>query len=82
MLLVHPVQHRRRDAANRRISALHSIDMHGAGIVGGSFRPRWPLDYEFGTHTIAQAKRGIDPTWGFPFRVVPSGSVLPLSSPM
>lgn len=31
--------------------------MRGAGIVVGSFTHRWPLDYEFATHTV----RGGDP---------------------
>jgi hypothetical protein len=29
-----------------------AIDIHGAGIVGGFFTPRPPLDYEFARHTI------------------------------
>lgn len=28
--------------------------MHGTGIVGGSFTPRWPLDYQFATHRFSE----------------------------
>ena len=34
-----------------------AIDIHGAGIVGGFFTPRRPLDYEFARHTIYRRRR-------------------------
>ena len=34
-----------------------AIDIHGAGIDGGFFTPRRPLDYEFARHTIYRRRR-------------------------
>jgi len=34
-----------------------AIDIHGAGIVGGFFMPRRPLDYEFARRTIYRRRR-------------------------